>query len=85
MPYTIALETAARRDLANLERSIGDRVSGAIDRLAHDPRPPGCKKIVATKLRYRIRVGSYRIIYEVYDASRQVSVKLIRHRSEAYR
>ncbi len=85
MPYTIALETAARRDLANLEHSVRDRLSEAITRLANNPRPPGCKKIVATKLRYRIRVGDYRIIYEIYDASRQVSVKMIRHRSEAYR
>ncbi len=85
MPYIVTLETAARRDLANLENAIGSRLFEAIDRLTNNPRPPGCKKIVATKMRYRIRVGSYRIIYEVYDGSRQVSVKMIRHRSEAYR
>jgi mRNA interferase RelE/StbE len=85
MPYSVALDTAARRDLAKLEHSVSGRVSEAIDALGNDPRPPGCKKLVGTKLRYRVRVGDYRIIYEVYDESRRVLVKMIRHRSNAYR
>lgn len=44
MPYSTALDTAARRDLANLERFIGGRVSEAVDALANNPRPRGVKK-----------------------------------------
>jgi mRNA interferase RelE/StbE len=85
MPYLITLDTAAGRDLANLEASIHIRVSAAIHGLASDPRPRGCKKIVGTKLRYRVRVGNYRIIYDIYDESRRVVLRMIRHRSDAYR
>jgi len=41
--------------------------------------------LAGTKLRYRIRVGDYRIIYEIEDQSRTIIVRLIRHRSDAYR
>ena len=85
MPYIVTLDNAGRRDLANLEHSISARVSEAIDRLVNEPRPRGCTKIVGTKLRYRVRAGDYRIIYDVYDQSRSVVVRMIRHRGDAYR
>jgi len=53
--------------------------------LAEDPRQPGCKKLKDTKGSWRIRVGVYRILYEIDDTRSLVTVLRIRHRKEAYR
>jgi mRNA interferase RelE/StbE len=85
MPYILGLETAASRDFTKLERSLRARISEAMDGLTSNPRPHGCKKMVGTKRRYRVRIGDYRIIYEIYDESQRVVIKMIRHRGDAYR
>ena len=61
-----------------------ERVTEAIDALARDPRPRGATKL-AGREDYRIRVGTYRIVYAVDDAHRLVVVARIAHRREAYR
>jgi mRNA interferase RelE/StbE len=67
MAYTIDTSPAARRQLARLPRDVQPRVSAAIDSLADNPRPPGCLKLHGRGDQYRIRVGDYRIIYEIQD------------------
>ena len=62
-----------------------DRIISHIKALAEDPRPSGCRKITGLKSDWRIRVGEYRIIYEVNDNDKTVMVMRIRHRREAYR
>jgi mRNA interferase RelE/StbE len=57
----------------------------AIERLATNPRPKGCRKLEGADNLWRIRVGDYRVIYSVDDARRIVDIIAIRHRSEAYR
>ena len=85
MPYTVELNTAAQRDYSHLDRSISERVSAAFDALEVDPRPRGCVKLVGQRQHYRVRVGSYRIVYSVDDDARRVFVKQIQHRREVYR
>jgi len=85
MPYSIALETAARRDLAKLERFIGTRVSNAIDALEDEPRPSGCVKLAGQRQHYRVRVGTYRIVYRVDDNVHLLTVERVQHRREVYR
>ena len=58
---------AARRQLSKLPRDIQPRVSAAIDALVGDPRPHGFRKLQGRGNQYRIRVGDYRIIYEIKD------------------
>jgi mRNA interferase RelE/StbE len=55
-----------------------------LERLATDPRPPGCKKLKGGDREWRIRVGAYRIVYEVDDADKTVDVTRIAHRREVY-
>ena len=50
-----------------------------------DPRPKDCKKIQGEENLWRIRIGDYRIIYEIDDEKRSVDINNIRHRKEAYR
>ena len=64
---------------------INDRVIAAIRALATNPRPPGCRKLAGSKDDWRIRVGDYRVVYEIADAIRSVRINRVRHRREVYR
>ena len=57
----------------------------AIEDLADDPMPVGCKKLVGSEHTYRIRVGDYRIVYDIQNANLTVFVIRIRHRRDVYR
>ena len=83
--YRVLLERAAEKDLVRLSSEIHDRVVEAIQALARNPRPPGCRKLAGSKHDWRIRVGDYRVIYEIADAIRVVRVNRVRHRREVYR
>ncbi len=83
--YRVLLEHAAEKDLSRLSSAIHDRVIAAIRALANNPRPPGCRKLVGSKNDWRIRVGDYRVIYEIADQIRILRVNRVRHRREVYR
>ena len=83
--YRVLLERAAEKDLARLSPGIHDRVIVAIQALATSPRPPGCRKLAGSKNDWRIRVGDYRVVYEIADEIRIVRVNRVRHRREVYR
>lgn len=83
--YRILLERAAERDLGRLSSERHDRAIVAIQGLAANPRPPGCRKLTGSKSDWRIRVGDYRVIYEIADEIRVVRVNRVRHRREVYR
>lgn len=53
--------------------------------MQQEPRPKGCKKLQGPTRLWRIRVGEYRVVYDIDDDQRLVDVVVIRHRSEAYR
>jgi mRNA interferase RelE/StbE len=83
--YRVLLERAAEKDLSRLSSEIHARVIAAIKALASNPRPSGCRKLTGGKNDWRIRVGDYRVIYEIADAIRVVRVNRVRHRREVYR
>ena len=83
--YRVLLERGAERDLARLSSEIHDRVIAAIQALANNPRPPGCRKLAGSKNVWRVRVGDYRVLYEIADEIRVVRVNRVRHRREVYR
>jgi mRNA interferase RelE/StbE len=64
--------------------SAKTRVIAAAIALGENPRPPGCKKLKGRE-EYRVRVGDYRIIYEIRGDILTVLVVRVAHRSEAYR
>ena len=59
--------------------------SAAIRGLAANPRPPRCRKLTGSQNDWRIRVGDYRVVYEIADDIRVVRVNRVRHRREVYR
>jgi len=83
--YRVLLERGAEKDLTRLSTQIHDRVIAAIQALATNPRPPGCRKLAGSKRDWRIRVGDYRVVYEIADGVREVRVNRVRHRREVYR
>ncbi len=85
MPYRIEFRPAARKNFKALPPGIVDRIDRAILALADNPRPPGVKKLAGQDNRWRIRVGDYRVIYEIHDDVLWVLVVEIGHRREIYR
>ena len=83
--YEVYLERAAERDIGRLAIETFRRIVPHIKNLSENPRPPGCIKITGSRSDWRIRVGDYRIIYEVDDPARAVRVMRVKHRREAYR
>ncbi len=84
MNYRLFIERQAQKALARVERSERDRLVEAIRGLEGDPRPPGTKKLSGRDA-WRIRVGSYRVIYEIRDDLLLILVVHVGHRRDVYR
>lgn len=82
--YAIEFTRASRKALTKLSARLAERVELAIAELANQPRPPGCVKLSGLDF-WRIRVGDYRVIYEIRDDVLIVLVIDIGHRREVYR
>jgi mRNA interferase RelE/StbE len=84
MPYQLLYAPKAEREIAKLPRQVIPRVLAAALALATEPRPPGCRKLRDVPGAWRIRIGDYRILYEVDDAARVVRVARAGHRRDIY-
>lgn len=84
MSYRVEFTAAAARQVKKLPRQVRDRVLNAISDLAREPRPHGAKKLVGEQTAWRIRIGDYRVIYDVFDTELTVSVVRTAHRREIY-
>lgn len=82
--YCVALTTSAERELQRLPGPVVARIVPRVERLASEPRPPGCRKLKGGDREWRIRVGDYRIVYEINDRARKIDVTRIAHRREIY-
>jgi mRNA interferase RelE/StbE len=82
--YEVYLEGAAERDLKRLPVETFHRIVPRIRALAENPRPPGCRKLTGSENDWWIRIGDYRVIYEIDEGKKVVRVFRIRHRREAY-
>lgn len=85
MAYAVQILPSAQRQLAKLDPPHRKRVAAAIDGLAENPRPSGAKKLQGSETVWRIRVGDYRILYEIHDRQLLAVVIEIGHRREVYR
>lgn len=84
MPYSIQFVPSARKAIDSLPKKDRARIALKIDALALDPLPPGSKKLAGDDA-YRIRVGNYRIVYDVAHKVLTVLVLRVAHRKEVYR
>ena len=83
--YRVEFLSSAAKEFRSLDAAIKRRIIPVIDKLIENPRPKGARKLRERKDLYRIRVGSYRVVYEIDDETRLIRVTRIRHRREIYR
>jgi len=83
MNYAVAILRRAQKELGQLSSPSFERVCDAIRSLAGNPRPQGCRKLVGRE-GWRIRVGDYRVIYQIDDPARNVLVLHVGHRRDIY-
>ena len=82
--YSLTLKSSAAKELNALSDELFGRIDPRIRALATVPRPAGCAKLSGYKDQWRIRVGDYRVIYTIDEASRRVTVVRVAHRREVY-
>jgi len=85
MAYQVLLQPRARRDIEKLPNTVRERIAVAIDGLSDNPRRSGVKKLQGDENLWRIRVGAYRIVYEIHDERLTVLVIRIGDRNDIYR
>jgi len=83
--YRIVLASRARKNLARIDPVIRRRIVRAIDALSADPQPVGCVPLKGVPGALRIRVGDYRVVYQVMHDDLEVLVADIDHRKDIYR
>ncbi|MBD2163922.1 type II toxin-antitoxin system RelE/ParE family toxin [Calothrix membranacea FACHB-236] len=85
MTYQIEISARAAKQLKKLSSEIRERINHKILELAENPRPSGVVKLENTDDKYRIRVGNYRVLYEIEDNVLIVKVVRVGHRRDIYR
>jgi mRNA interferase RelE/StbE len=83
--WRVDVSPTARRAIDGLDGQLRRRVLAALFRLESDPRPPGAVKLVGEERTWRVRVGDWRVLYEIHDGVLVVLVVAVAHRREAYR
>ncbi|PHM07297.1 type II toxin-antitoxin system RelE family toxin [Nostoc sp. 'Peltigera malacea cyanobiont' DB3992] len=85
MSYEVKFSKGAKKQFRKLPLDVQERIQTKINDLAIEPRPNGVKKLQGDDNSYRIRVGDYRVVYELDDDVLIVTVIKIGHRSEIYK
>jgi mRNA interferase RelE/StbE len=84
-PYSVRFKASVEKDLRRIPASTRRRCLERIDELRAHPRPHLAAQLTGSRHTYRIRVASYRIVYQIDDGERLVVVEYVRHRKDAYR
>ena len=83
--YKIRLESSVEKDIKRLFAKDFHHIISHIKDLAENPRPHGCRKLTGFKNDWRIRIGDYRVIYEINNEEKSVNVIKVKLRPKAYR
>ena len=84
MDYKISIKPAASKDLDILPDKEVQRILFHISQLQYEPRPVGIQKLGGEE-GYRIRSGNYRVLFEIDDKAKTISIYRIKHRKDVYR
>lgn len=82
--YQIKFKSSAVKELRKLPSPVQKRISIKIEELRQNPRPSGVVKLTGDDRLYRVRVGSYRVVFKIDDTERIIRVTRIRHRRDVY-
>lgn len=83
--YKIVWRKSAKKELRQLHKVVIPKIIEKVEELASNPYPLGCKKLVGTISSYRIRIGEYRVIYEVRSSYLRIEVIRVGHRQGIYK
>jgi mRNA interferase RelE/StbE len=83
--FRVEWKKSTKKDLRKLPPREVERITAAIGALARTPLPYGVEKLTGSEHTYRIRLGDYRVIYEVFTSHSLVEVQRVRHRKDVYR
>jgi mRNA interferase RelE/StbE len=83
--YKIFFKSSADRQLRRLPEALQRRIVGEVAMLSHDPRPKGVVKLAGCENLWRIRIGDYRVVYEIQEDRLVVLVLRVAHRKDVYR
>ena len=85
MIYEIIITKSIQKQWDNLPNNIQERVYDKISQLAEEPRPDGVVKLKGYDNEYRIRIGDYRLVYEIQDEQLIVLLVQCKHRRDVYK
>ena len=83
--YSVNFKPSVEKDLRALPKSVASHVMERIERLRTHPVPRQAIKLSDAERLYRLRVGDYRIVYEIDTQAKRVTIHYVRHRREVYR
>ena len=83
--YRINFKPSVEKDLKRVSKHVIAHILKRIAELATNPFPSACLKLTGAERLYRIRVGDYRIIYEMDSSAKVVTIHYVRHRRDVYR
>ena len=83
--YKIEWRRSIKKDLKGISKAEIPKIIGAVESLSEEPRPPGSKKLSGSEFTYRIRIGNYRVIYEIHDDTILIEVVKVGHRKDVYK
>jgi len=83
--YTVEFAPHASREFNKLPKSVQADIDPVIQALAENPRPYGYRKLHKWNDKYRVRIGDYRVIYEIHDSVLLVLVVSVGDRADIYR
>ncbi|MBD2425046.1 type II toxin-antitoxin system RelE/ParE family toxin [Phormidium sp. FACHB-1136] len=85
MPYSVFIAKSVQKQINRLPTTIKAKVIEKIVLLKSEPRPVGVVKLKGYDFQYRLRVGNYRIRYEIFDADLRIEILQCKHRREIYK
>jgi len=85
MSYQIQIKRSAQKELEALPKREQRRIIRTLEALSEEPRPPGARKIVGGEDLYRLRVGDYRVVYQIKEEIFTIWVIRIGHKRDIYR
>ena len=83
--YSLSYRPSVEKDLQSIPHASVARIIARMERLPSDPFPIQSTKLQGAERLYRLRVGDYRIVYEVDPEARHILVQYVRHRRDVYR
>jgi mRNA interferase RelE/StbE len=83
--FNLQWRKSTRKDLRRNSREAVSRIIAGVEKLAEEPLPHGSEKLSGSERTYRIRVGDYRVVYELLRDAKIVEIQRVRHRKDVYK